>query len=352
MRARTRLRRTRCVGRTGTGGPADRIRFAALLAAGALTLSACSTGSVGGVPDPASGSGENGCPRLPEPTGPPERVVTMDGGSAAILRELGVADSVVGTAAPDFFTAFPEEDRAELERVPVIDEGVGNREAVIAAEPDLVMGVSPYQFGAFDGTPTPQELTEAGIAGLTACDTPGATTDLADTFAFVERAAEVFGVPERGAELVDRMREDVDAAAALAADADRPVRVLAVSVVPGAGQGVSTLGATGTANGVITLAGGENVAGDVEQVVTDLSEEQVVSRDPEAVLVLTGFSDLPEEELVEALLGSPAVAGSTAVREERFVVMPQSVVTSPSVLNAEAVRTLAETLHGEGDARW
>src|SRR5690606_10364662 len=81
----------------------------------------------------------------------------------------GEADRIVGTAAPDFFDAFDGAERAELDRIPVIDQGQGNREAVVAAGPDLVMGVHMFQFGAFDGTPTVAELSGAGIDVLVSC---------------------------------------------------------------------------------------------------------------------------------------------------------------------------------------
>ncbi len=328
--------------RNPPGAPSDRRCMTcrhlqpAAAAAAVLILAACS----------ASGGEDRGegCPPRPVLDTPPERVVTMDGGSAALLTELGVGGTVVGTAAPDFFDAFPAEERAAFDRIPVIDEGTGNREAVIAADPDLVMGISAYQFGAFDGTPTAEELAAAGIAAHAACDPPGTTEDLSATFAFIEDTAELFGVPARGAALTERMRERVEEAAPGSEAA--PVRVLAVSVVPGSGQGVSTVGGRGTANGVITLAGGENIAGDVPLRIADLAPEEVVRRDPEAILILTGFSDLGGQELADAVLEHPVLSRTTAAEDERFAVLPQSTVTSPSVLNAEAVADLSTALHG------
>jgi iron complex transport system substrate-binding protein len=272
----------------------------------------------------------------------------MDGGAAAILRELGLADRVVGTAAPDFFAAFPAEDRADLERIPVIDDGTGNREAVIAAEPDLVMGISTYEFGAFDGTPTRAELADAGIAALVACDDGGPENGIDDTLAFVRQTADVFGVPERGADLADRLEKELAEAAAPAEGAD-PVRVLAASVAPAAGQGVSTLGAPSTTHGIITAAGGENIAGDIDQRMAEISTEEVVRRDPQVILVLTGFSPATGAEITDALRAAPSLAATSAVRDDRFVVLPQSIATSPSVLNPQAVARLAAALHGGAD---
>ncbi|WP_017594463.1 ABC transporter substrate-binding protein [Nocardiopsis potens] len=321
-------------GRRPGGRSARSVR--ALAAAGALLLAAA-CGTAGG---PTAASETEACPEPPEPAAPPRRVVTMDGGSAAILHALGVGDRVVGTAAPDFFDAFDGRERAELDRIPVIDEGRGNREAVVAAEPDLVMGVHMFQFGAFDGTPTVHELSGAGIGVLVSCSPPGPVSDLREAEAFIEDAAEVFGVPERGAELVERIERDAGRV-----PGGRPVRVLALSAPPGPGQPIGTMGGTSLANGIIARAGGENIAGGAGGDLARISAEQVAAADPEALVVLTGFSPMPEEELVAAVRASPLLSRGTAVRDGRIAVLPQSVALSPSVLNGRAVADLADVLH-------
>ncbi|PRX98054.1 ABC transporter substrate-binding protein [Allonocardiopsis opalescens] len=319
-------------------------------AAGAAVLAllaGCGTGAA----DPAAAGGtamaDAGCPPPPAMAEAPERVVTMDGGAAAILRELGLADRVVGTAAPDFFDAFDGEARAELAEIPVLDERQGNREAVVAAEPDLVMGISVYSFGAFDGTPTVQELNDAGIEALTSCPGSGTVTGIGETETFIEHTAEVFGVPERGAELVERIRGQIADAAELHAGR-RPVRVLVTSAPAEGGQGFYTLGANSLANGIVTLAGGENIAAGIDRDITEINAEAVAAADPEAVLVVSGFSPLDDAELVDSIRSSPMLAGTAAVRDDRFTLLPQSILLSPSVLNGEAVARLAEALHGGG----
>ncbi|MFW5415842.1 ABC transporter substrate-binding protein [Nocardiopsis sp. CNT-189] len=308
----------------------------ALAAAGALLLAAA-CGTAGG---PAAASETDACPAPPEPGAPPRRVVTMDGGSAAILHALGEGDRIVGTAAPDFFAAFDGPERAELDRIPVIDEGQGNREAVVAAEPDLVMGVHMFQFGTFDGTPTVHELSGAGIDVLVSCSPPGPVSGLGETEEFIRNAAGVLGVPERGAELVERIERDAGRV-----PEGRPVRVLALSAPPGPGRPIGTMGGTSLVNGIIARAGGVNIAEGEGADLAQLSAEQVAAADPEALVVLTGFSPMPEEKLIAAVRASPLLSRSTAVRDGRIAVLPQSVALSPSVLNGRAVAGLAEVLH-------
>jgi iron complex transport system substrate-binding protein len=284
------------------------------------------------------------CPQPPQLSAPPRRVVTMDGGAAAILSRLGVADRIVGTAAPDFFKTFAGDELAALSAIPVLDEGQGNAEAVIAAKPDLVVGISSYSFGGFDGTPTTEQLAQAGAQSLVACDTSGGgpVKDVSATTTFIRQVAQVFGVEQRGADLIAQITASVDAAESSGGE---PVRTLALSGPPTAGRPVSAQGGTGLANGVITLAGGTNIAEDALQDFASLSAEEIVRRDPQAIVVISGFAPGGDEDLVAAIRDSPVLAGTTAVRENRFVVVPQSILLSPSVLNGEAVAKIAQALH-------
>lgn len=303
---------------------------------------------MGGSSSPSGGAGHPAapsCPPVPQLAAPPQRVVTMDGGAAAILTELGQSERIVGTAAPDFFAAFAGAERTELDSIPVLDPGQGNTESVVAAKPDLVVGSSSYSFGGFDGTPSVERLQQAGAASLVACDdAPSPVRDIDDTYTFIQQAATVFGAQSQGTRLVDRIRAQV--AAAAPAPGTAPVRVLALSSAPQTGQPLMTQGGSGLANGIITLAGGQNIAADQDSDFASLSAEQVAALDPQAIVVITGFSPQSDAELTAAVRSSPALASTTAVRENRLVTVPQSITLSPSVLNGQAVATIAKGIHG------
>lgn len=172
---------------------------------------------MGGSSSPSGGAGHPAapsCPPVPQLAATPQRVVTMDGGAAAILTELGQSERIVGTAAPDFFTAFAGAERTELDSIPVLDPGQGNSESVVAAKPDLVVGISSYSFGGFDGTPSVERLQQAGAASLVACDdAPSPVQNIDATYTFIQQAATVFGAQAQGTQLVDRIKAQVAAAA-------------------------------------------------------------------------------------------------------------------------------------------
>lgn len=286
------------------------------------------------------------CPAPPTLSAPPTRVVTMDGGAAAILDRLGVGDRIVGTASPDFFADFPEADRARFRAIPVVDPGTGNAEAVIAARPDLVVGVSIYEFGVFAGNPSIERLRQASASVLVACDIAGDghASGLEATFEFIRQAAAVFGVPERAEPLVAQIR--TEAQQGIAPYAGRPpVRTLSLSSPPAQGQPISTHGGSSQASALITLAGGQNVAGDVNQDFARINGEELARRDPQAIVVVTGFRGGTPDQIISGIKANPLLAATTAVRENRFVIVAQTILLSPSVLSGQAVATIAAGIH-------
>jgi iron complex transport system substrate-binding protein len=285
------------------------------------------------------------CPPAPVLSSSSRRIVTMDGGAAAILTELGVGDRIVGTASPDFFDAFAEPQISQLHRIPVIDPKYGSAEAVINAKPELVVGVSVYSFGGFDGTATVDQLHHAGAQVLVACRSssrPGPVKDLSVTTTFIDEAAKLLNVNERGDELNRRISSEIDRARPI--PGTQPVRVLLLSDAPVDGQPMVTLGGRSLANGVIALAGGQNIASDIDADFTSLSYEAVIARDPQAIVVATGFAAAGDRELMKSIRDSPVLAGTTAVRQGRLVTVPQSILLSPSVLNGAAVAVIAQAL--------
>ena len=284
------------------------------------------------------------CPAPPQISEPPQRVVTMDGGAAAILSRLGLAERIVGTAAPDFFAAFNGEEKERLSTIPVLDKRQGNAEAVIAAKPDLVVGLSTYSFGGFDGTPSVEALAKVGVKSLVPCESAGGgpVKDLSVTASFIKQVATAFGTKDAGTRLVAEIQASVDKAKRSAPA--QPVKVLALSGAPAAGQPVITQGGGSLANGVITVAGGRNIAEDMPMGFASLSAEEIVKRDPQAIVVISGFTPGSDEDLLTSIRSSPVLAATTAVRENRLVVVPQSILLSPSVLNGDAVAKIAETL--------
>ncbi|NNG40888.1 ABC transporter substrate-binding protein [Flexivirga sp. ID2601S] len=305
------------------------------------------TGSSGATPKSSGGMKAGGggmnmsaapaCTPVPKPAAAPRRIVTMDAGAAAFVQRLGAGDRLVGTAAPDFRSAFTGEARAALDTVRVIDPGRGNREAVLAAKPDLVTGISVYELDSFDGNPTADQLRQNGIAAYVACPSTSPVTDLTPTYKYVNDLAAVIGRPSAGSQVLAQLTQQAGHRSG-----DTPV--VALSAAPTGGQGISTRGSTSLANGIITLAGGRNIASSVRSDLAQLSAEQVSVANPKVIVAVSGLGPQTGSELVEAITASPLLQSTEAVRSGNVVVVPQSILLSPSLLNSQAVSTIADAV--------
>lgn len=287
------------------------------------------------------------CPGAPEVDAVPQAVVTMDTGAAAFLFELGVGDTVVGTSGTDFSEDFSGTLRKQLDGLKVLAGQAADRETVIALEPDLVTGISTYEFGGFDGTATVDQLAQNGAAALAACDTEdtGQVTGIDATYDYITQLAAIFDVADQGEALVAEMKQEVEQAAATTSAA---VPVLSLTSVPDGGSGITTNAGGSMVNGIITLAGGENVAGDVSGDYADLSAEAVAAADPKVIIAASGLTDQTPAELVEAIKASPLLASTSAVKNNHVVAVPQTTLLSPSVLNPQAIATVAEAVEAAG----
>ena len=62
------------------------------------------------------------------------------------------------------------------------------------------------------------------------------------------------------------------------------------------------------------------------------------------IVVVSGFADSSDEDLKAAIMASPLLAETDAVKNENVVVVPQRILLSPSLLNADAVQIIADAV--------
>ncbi|MFJ2022013.1 ABC transporter substrate-binding protein [Streptomyces nodosus] len=295
----------------------------------------------------AAGSGADGatdCPATADLYTVPKRIVTLDTAAASFLIRLGLGDRIVATADAGFKTDFTGSLRTTIDKIPTIAQGSdsANKEKVIAAKPDLVTGVTIYALGGYPGTPTQAELKKNGIAAVIACDTAkGEATDIDATYRYITHLAETFHVQAKGEKLIASMQKQISAATPRTG---AKVPVLALSEVPSGGAGINTIGGSQFGSGVISLAGGKNIAASTHSDFAALSAEQVTSANPEVIVVIGGLSTQSPDELVASIRKSPLLADTDAVKGNHIVVVPQGILCSPSLLNADAITTVADAV--------
>jgi iron complex transport system substrate-binding protein len=249
----------------------------------------------------------------------PERIVSIGPSNTEFLFALGAGDRVVGV---DDFSNFPAE-ASSREKVGGVKVSL---EKVVSLRPDLVVTVK-FSDGTIEG------IAASGIAVLVIdpqrlLDVPRTAVVLgtaigADGQALasdIERKLEALRTRTASITPKPRVFHEVDAS-----DPAKPFTV-------GPGSFIDEL---------IVIAGGTNIAARTGSAYPQLSVEEIVSADPEVIVL--GDSDYGVT--AEQVAARPGWSGVTAVRTGRVMPISGDLVSRPGPRVVEAAELYAKLLH-------
>ncbi|MET8867419.1 ABC transporter substrate-binding protein [Nonomuraea sp. NPDC004580] len=274
---------------------------------------------------------------------PPRRAVAMEQNAAEIMLSLGLAGRMAGTA----YRTDPvlPELAPDYAKVPVLAARYPGREALLAAKPDFVYSMRASAF-APEAAGSRQDLAKLGVpAYLSANDCEDqalipAHAEFEAIFKEIDDIATVFGVRERGQAVVAGLRRRLRTAErAEHLDAD-------VMWYYSGTRTPAIAGGTGLPGTITRLLGARNAFADVEQQWAEGNWEEIAARDPDVIVLadLTRGGDGDSAEAKKRFLRSdPVAARLTAVRNDRFIVVPGSSV-DPSIRAVTAVEQVGRGL--------
>ncbi|MFC3994398.1 ABC transporter substrate-binding protein [Nocardiopsis sediminis] len=335
--------------------PACALTAALLLA----PLTACGPGTgtgTDGAPQEAAGYPRtvDDCGRDVTVEAPPQRAVSLNQGATEILLSLGLADRMAGTAT--WTDPVAEDLEAANAEVPRLADNAPSFERVLAEEPDFVAasfqgtlgegGVAPREDFERLGVPVYLSPTECG---KTDSGEDGAREEplaMDAVYTEVRDLAHVFGVEERGEELVAGLEGRM---AAATADVDASGVTLLYWFANA--ESPYMAGCCG-APGIITEAvGARNVFDDTRDEWPQINWETVADRDPDVLVIgdLTRESQTAESAAakIEFLESHPVTRHLDAVENERYVLLSGAAM-NPSIRTVEGVEQVAEALRGFG----
>ena len=268
----------------------------------------------------------------------PSRAITLNQHVTEVMMALELQDHMVGTAYIDD-EILPQYQEA-YGSVPVLAEEYPSKEVILAQDPDFIYGGFRSAFGD-DAAGSQEELNELGIGTyLTSsiCNS-GSADSLDDVYTDIRTVGKIFGVSDRAEALVkDLEREVADAAPQAGGSGD----ALRVFMFDSGDDAPYTAVCCSMFTNMIETAGAENIFDDVDGRWKTVSWEEVIDRDPE-LIVLTEAGWSTSQEKIDLLLGDPALADITAVKEQRFVVLRFSSLV-PGIRNATAITQLADAI--------
>jgi iron complex transport system substrate-binding protein len=332
-----------------------RVRTARALAASIVVaaglLSAC--GSTTNDRDaPSSAPAVEGYPRSLTNCGvavtvpaPPQRAISINQPATELMLTLGLADHMVGTASWNDPVA-PALAAANA-KVPELNRNFPSLEAVLAKEPDFVYATFAYTYSG-EGVAPRDRFEKVGIPtylSSSECSGQDAEQDRAlrfdDLYAEINDIAHVFGVDDKGQQLVADVKKRVADASAGVAAADTTLGFWYSST-----HAPYMAGCCGAPGMITEAVGAKNAFADSRQLWPETSWESILARDPD-VLVLADLTRGEDGDSAEAkihfLETDPVARQLTAVKERRYVILPGTAL-DPSLRNADAVEAIGARL--------
>jgi len=274
---------------------------------------------------------------------PPERIVLLTSSAVPYLAELGLLDRVVARAGayPDAY--YDQATQDALDAIPLLTDELDtsghlqiSKETVLAQRPDLVLGQVPNLERA--------TLASAGIPLLeqpALC--PEGVTDLSfeDVAEQMTAYAAVFGIPDTGERAAAAVRDRVAALTSGAAVADPDERRTAAVLYPTVGGGtIYAYGTRSMAHPQLEAAGLENVFGDVDERVFEVSREELIGRNPDVLVLLHSDGDADAvEDAITSLNGAQAI---TAVARGEVLVQLFNFTEPPTPLSIDGLSAIVE----------
>lgn len=257
----------------------------------------------------------------------PSRIVAIGGSVTEIVYALGEESRLVGR---DSTSVYPP-DALKLP-----DTGY-----IRALSPEGVLSLNPDLILSLDGAGPPPALEALKAAGVRTVTIPEGF----DRKAIVDKIDAVgaaLGVEEKAKALAAKIEASLDTAVASSVTQGKKARVLFI-LSPREGR-LMAAGERTQADGIIKMAGAENVLSDIEGY-KPVSDEAVIASAPEVILMMTGTGDHSASD--ETVLALPAIAETPAGKAKRIVRMDGMYLLGFGPRTADAIVSLHEALYGK-----
>ncbi|WP_019639285.1 ABC transporter substrate-binding protein [Paenibacillus fonticola] len=254
----------------------------------------------------------------------PQRIVSLAPSETEGIFALGLDEHIVGVSDVD---DYPEavKDKPRMGGFQV------NVEAVIAAKPDLVLA------GNLIAPATVENLTDLGIQVYRSNP-----TNLDETLAHIRTVGEITDRQKEAEEVVTQMEKErdivLDAVKSLTPDQKKKVYI---EFSPGwtVGKGVFM-------DELITLAGGVNVASDLEGW-NEINEENIIKANPDVILFAKNVVDENNKTIGDMIKARGGWDQITAVKEDRVVGMDDNLLSRPGPRVTQGLIEMARAIYPE-----
>jgi iron complex transport system substrate-binding protein len=261
----------------------------------------------------------------------PQRIVSLAPSNTEIICALGACGHLVGV--PDYRVGYPRDVLRAIKNVPaVVSYGPVDREAIVVAEPDLILAAGNELTSSDDI----KALADLGYPVLALYP-----ESLDEVSADIELVGTALNAGSEAAAITADMARRVAAVEDAVTGSDRPRTFYEVSIFEGT---IYTAGKDSFLASLVDTAGGDPILGDAR--TTAISLEDLVSADPQVIVL--GDAAYDESITARAVAKRQGWDGMTAVQEGRVVPLPEDIlITRPGPRIVDGLEALARAIHPE-----
>lgn len=247
----------------------------------------------------------------------PAKIVSVAPNITQMIFAIGAGDKVVGRTD---YCDYPAEV-SDIESIGTLRQP--NIEKIIELQPDIVIASTHFE------EETEKKLADAGIKVAVLYE----EHDVTGVYTMIDTMGTIVNKKAEADQVIADMKATFDEVAQAVKDQKHP----SVYYVVGYGEGGDfTAGGDTFINGLITMAGGDNIAKDVEG--WSYSKETLLEKDPDVIIV-----DLGQ---VEDFKKTEGYSELTAVKEGRvYEFDTKRYFNQQGCRNAEGVKELAKILY-------
>ncbi len=253
----------------------------------------------------------------------PRRIVALAPNLTEILYYLGLGDRVVGVTR---YSYYPTD---ALKKPKVGSYIQVNVERILELKPDLVIGtVDGNRRGAV------KLLEQAGIPVYVVNP-----RTVKETIATIAAIADVCGVGERGHHLASQLKGRVEKIVKRTSALKKPLVFLQINIRP-----IMTVNSHTIHHDVIRLAGGRNMAGNLDVFYPTIGIEEVLKRRPEVIIISSMERGGRFEREKENWYKWPSIP---AVRKKQVYLVDSDLLDRPSPRIVDGLEMMARLIHPE-----
>jgi iron complex transport system substrate-binding protein len=258
----------------------------------------------------------------------PQRIISLAPSNTEILFALGLGPK---TVAVDDLSDYP----AEVKALPKVGGSGGkyNFEQVVALKPDLLLvaGITP-----------PDDIKKLEDLKLTVVALGAEKTTFDNIIADISLVGQITGATNQAQQLTAAMKQKLDAIQSKIATAKTKPRVYWELDATDPAKPFS-VGPGSFVNEFIGRAGGTNIFGNVSSPYPQVSSEQVVSANPEVMIL----SDAAYGVTVDSVLKRPGWQVIDAVKKKQVYPIDDNLVSRPGPRVADGLEATAKIIHPE-----